>query len=60
MVGDTATDIDAAKAAGIPSIAISFGYSPVPVEDLGAEAIIRHYDELLPFARNFLRPEKRV
>ena len=31
MVGDSAPDIDAALAAGIPSIALSFGYTRVPV-----------------------------
>lgn len=46
MVGDSPTDIDAAKAAGIPSIAVSFGYTPVPPEKLGAQVLIHHFDEL--------------
>ncbi len=40
MIGDSNNDIDAAVAAGIPSIAVSFGYSDRPVEDLGASLVI--------------------
>ncbi len=46
MVGDTAADIGAAHAAGCRSIAISHGYSRVPVADLGADGIIHHLAEL--------------
>lgn len=47
-VGDTAADVNAAKAAGIPSVAVSFGFCPVPACDLGADAVINHFDDLLP------------
>lgn len=46
MVGDSATDIDAARAAGIPSIAVSFGYSAVPVAELGADRVIDRMDQV--------------
>ena len=46
MVGDTVTDIDAAKAAGVPVIAVDFGYSPEPIADHGPDRIISHFDEL--------------
>lgn len=46
MVGDSRTDIDTARAAGIPVVAVTFGYSPTPVSELGATAIIGHFDEL--------------
>ncbi|GGB42473.1 phosphoglycolate phosphatase, bacterial [Roseibium aquae] len=46
MIGDTRTDIDAARAAGIPAIAVTFGYSPVPVAELGADGVIGHFDQL--------------
>lgn len=45
MVGDSVTDIDAARAAGIPVIAVDFGYTPVPVTELGPDQVISHYDE---------------
>jgi phosphoglycolate phosphatase len=52
FVGDSIYDIMAAKNAGIPSIAVSFGFLHQPVEELGADAIIDHYDELIPALRS--------
>jgi phosphoglycolate phosphatase len=46
MVGDSATDIDTAKAARIPVVAVSFGYSPVPVASLGPTRVIDRFDDL--------------
>lgn len=46
MVGDSTTDIRTAKAAGVPSVAVDFGYSDIPVGQLGADRIISHYSEL--------------
>lgn len=54
MVGDSEADIGAAKAAGIPSIAVSFGYSSIPPQDLGADAVIEDFSLLLDHARNLL------
>lgn len=48
MVGDSAFDIDAARNAGMASIAVSFGYTHVPPGELGADALIDHYDQFLP------------
>jgi len=48
FVGDTIFDIQAAKNAGIPSIAVSFGFLMQPVEELAADAVIDHFDELVP------------
>lgn len=48
MVGDSGTDIDAARAAGIPVVAVTFGYTPVPVSELSPDRIISHFDELWP------------
>lgn len=46
MIGDSGTDIDAARNAGIPVIAVDFGYTPVPVTELGPDKVISHFDEL--------------
>lgn len=46
MIGDSVTDINAARNAGIPVIAVDFGYTPVPVEQLEPDRIISHFDEL--------------
>lgn len=48
FVGDSAFDIDAAKAAGLSSVAVGFGFSDRPVETLGADAVIDYYADLLP------------
>ena len=46
MVGDSRTDIDTAKAAGVPVVAVDFGYTDTPVSELGPDHIISHFDEL--------------
>jgi phosphoglycolate phosphatase len=46
MVGDSRTDIATAKAAGIPVVAATFGYTDIPVRALGPDAIIDHFDHL--------------
>ncbi|MCD2177815.1 HAD family hydrolase [Rhizobium sp. C1] len=48
MIGDSVNDILAAQNAGIPSVAVPFGYSDVPVETLKPTRIIGHFDELTP------------
>lgn len=47
-VGDTTYDTRAAAAAGLPCIAVSFGFNDLPVHDLGAAAVIDHFDHLVP------------
>lgn len=47
LVGDSSVDAETAKAAGLPFVAVSFGFSDRPVEQLGAAAIIDRYDELI-------------
>ena len=44
MVGDNETDVAAARDAGLPVIAVSYGYARVPPEQLGADALIGHFD----------------
>lgn len=46
MVGDSDTDIATARAAGVPAIAVDFGYGGRPATEFGADAVISHYDEL--------------
>ena len=48
FVGDSTFDVMAAKNAGIPSIAVSFGFLMQPVAELGADAVIDDYAELIP------------
>ncbi len=46
MIGDSRTDIDTARAAAIPVIAVDFGYTDVPVTQLGPDKVISHFDAL--------------
>ncbi len=46
MVGDSRTDILTARAAGVPVIAVSFGYTEIPPAELGADVLIDHFDAL--------------
>jgi phosphoglycolate phosphatase len=46
MIGDSRTDIDTAKAAGIPVVAVDFGYSDLPVATYEPSRVISHYREL--------------
>jgi phosphoglycolate phosphatase len=50
MVGDSELDIAAARAAGIPSIGVTFGYSSGPIHDHRPDAVIGHFDELFDVA----------
>jgi phosphoglycolate phosphatase len=51
MVGDSRTDIDTARAAGLPAVAVTFGYTDTPVSALGPDLIIDHFDALLDAVR---------
>ncbi|PKB24872.1 phosphoglycolate phosphatase [Novosphingobium kunmingense] len=48
FVGDTTFDTAAARAAALPCIAVSFGFNDRPARDLGADAVIDHFDDLIP------------
>jgi len=46
MLGDGANDVKAARAAGLPVIAVASGYGPVPVEALDPDIVIAEIAEL--------------
>ncbi len=48
FVGDSTYDVNAAKAAGVPVIAAAYGYCDMPPRELGADAVIERFDQLLP------------
>jgi len=45
MVGDSETDVLTARAAGVPVIGVTFGYTSRPVADFGPDHLISHFDE---------------
>ncbi len=47
MIGDTDTDLDTARNAGIPCILTRFGYSEIDVGTMGAEAVIDTFPEVI-------------
>jgi phosphoglycolate phosphatase len=55
MVGDSEVDIATAAAAKVPSIAVTFGYTTVPVRELNPGAVIDHYREFMPALEKVLR-----
>lgn len=47
FVGDSVVDVMTARAAGVPVIAVSFGFADRPAAELGADAVIDHFDQLI-------------
>jgi phosphoglycolate phosphatase len=46
MIGDSITDLNTARAAGAPCILFSYGYTPVPAKDLGADVVLDDFRDL--------------
>jgi phosphoglycolate phosphatase len=46
LVGDSANDVSAAAAIGMPCVLVSFGYTATPARALGAACVIDHMSEL--------------
>jgi phosphoglycolate phosphatase len=46
MVGDNANDIATARGAGVPVVAVAYGYSRDPIRTLGADVVIERFDQL--------------
>jgi len=46
LVGDTVTDRETSRAAGVPSVLVTFGPGGPGVSDLRPEGLIGHFDEL--------------
>lgn len=48
MVGDSINDILAARAARVPVVAVSFGYTRIPPVELNADVLIERFSDLMP------------
>ena len=46
MIGDSIVDIHTARAAGVPVIAVDFGYSERPVAEFGPDRTISSFAQL--------------
>lgn len=54
MVGDSDNDVLSAKAAGAPVVAVDFGYTEIPADQLGADVLISSYEALPAVVRRLL------
>jgi phosphoglycolate phosphatase len=48
MVGDSATDVLTARGAGVPVVAVNFGYTARPIGEFRPDRVIGHFNELAP------------
>jgi phosphoglycolate phosphatase len=48
LIGDSETDVSTARAAGVPMIGVTFGYTPRPVAEFAPDFLISHFDEAWP------------
>ncbi|HEX4078318.1 MAG TPA: HAD-IA family hydrolase [Rhizomicrobium sp.] len=55
MIGDSTTDYRTARAAGVPVILLTYGYTPDPVETLGADAVTGDFTELPALVARILK-----
>ncbi len=46
MVGDNQNDVDASRGAGLRVVVLGHGYTRTPPAELGADALIEHFDQL--------------
>ena len=46
MIGDSITDLNTARAAGAPCILFSYGFTPVPAAELGADLVLDDFAAL--------------
>ena len=61
MIGDSKTDVATARAAGAPVICVDFGYTDVPVAELGPDRVVSHFDAVFAAAAELLdAPRKRA
>ena len=51
FIGDSSFDINAARSAGVPAIVAAYGYCDKPPHELGGDAIIDRFEELIPALR---------
>jgi phosphoglycolate phosphatase len=54
MVGDSITDVETARAAGVPVILMSYGYTPEPAATLGADLVLDDFREVPEAAKRLL------
>jgi phosphoglycolate phosphatase len=54
MIGDSITDVQTARNAGVPVVLVSYGYTPEPAATLGADALVNSFAEVPAAAAKLL------
>ena len=54
MIGDSVTDVATARAAGVPVIVVSYGYTPEPAHLLGGDAVTGDFTDVPALMRKLL------
>jgi len=54
MIGDSITDVQTARAASVPVILVSYGYTPEPAHMLGADAVTGDFREIPEIAKRLI------
>lgn len=55
MVGDSDVDAGAAKAAKVPVVLVDYGYTAIPVQEIGGDVVISDFAELPTVTRRLLK-----
>lgn len=45
LIGDSETDVLTARAAGVPIVGVTFGYTPRPIAEFNPNSLVDHFDE---------------
>ena len=56
MVGDSITDVEVARAAGVPVVLLSYGYTDKHARELGADAVVDDFQDVRNAALKLLKP----
>ena len=48
FVGDSSYDMKAGRAAGVPVVAVTYGYHDLAPLEMGADAVVDSLDQLIP------------
>jgi phosphoglycolate phosphatase len=60
MIGDSITDVDAARDAGVPIVLVDYGYTAQPAANLGADAVVSSFTEIPPLLPDLLKGGART
>lgn len=58
LIGDSETDVITAKAAEIPVVAVSFGYTDIPPAALGADRLVHKFEDIPAAAMELLARQR--